>query len=341
MSTMFPSIKAMGEGHLEKIFYMTAKTIAGTVAEEAYSVLLKQALKFKMVTITAKEKICVLEKPNCNPVACERAKGHFDRVNDAVFDMLTNEEKINRELILRYAEKHCVCPFEMCLDVTTWADCILCDYNYVFDPKVYLKRFFSGGKREYAFLVDEAHNLVERAREMYSATLLRGDFLKVKGLVKDRSPKLASAISSCSAELLRYKQECSEFEVWESINSLVHKLMQLVSRYEEVLEEGIPFEDKDTVIKLYFDVKFFITIYELLDENYLIYSDYDETGDFRLKLQCLDPSTNLKNCFDKGKSAILFSATLLPINYYKDQLAGTAEDYRLLQPFGGKMEEEK
>ncbi|MBR6475913.1 MAG: ATP-dependent DNA helicase, partial [Lachnospiraceae bacterium] len=143
ISTVFPAVKAMGEGLTSKLFYGTAKTIARTVAEEAFSVLMDKGLEFKAVTITAKEKICVLEKPACNPDECPRAKGHFDRVNTCVYDMLNNEGRITRDLILAYAEKYNVCPFEMCLDVTTWADAVICDYNYLFDPNVYLRRFFA------------------------------------------------------------------------------------------------------------------------------------------------------------------------------------------------------
>ena len=143
LSTVFPAVKAMGEGFLTKIFYLTAKTITRTVAEEAFAILKSQGLKFKVVTITAKEKVCCNEQVDCNPIMCERAKGHYDRVNDAVYDLITSESEINRDLIEQYAAKHCVCPFEMSLDITYWCDAIICDYNYVFDPNVYLRRLFA------------------------------------------------------------------------------------------------------------------------------------------------------------------------------------------------------
>ena len=115
-----------------------------------------EGLSLKVTTITAKEKVCILEKPDCNPVSCPRAKGHYDRVNDAVYDMLITENEITRDLILLYAEKHNVCPFEMTLDITLWSDAIICDYNYAFDPNVYLRRFFTSDKQEdYVFLIDE------------------------------------------------------------------------------------------------------------------------------------------------------------------------------------------
>ena len=155
LSCVFPSLKAIGEGYGEKLFYLTAKTITRSVAEETFELLReRENLYFSTVTITAKEKLCVLEKPDCNPVACPRAKGHFDRVNDAVYEIIQEEQGITRETILAYAEKYQVCPFELCLDISSWVDGIICDYNYVFDPNVRLKRYFAEGEERgnYIFL---------------------------------------------------------------------------------------------------------------------------------------------------------------------------------------------
>jgi hypothetical protein len=212
ISTIYPAIKAMGEGLTGKIFYLTAKTITRTVAEEACQLLIGKGLHLKSVIITAKEKICILDKPDCNPIACPRAKGHFDRVNDAVFDLLLNEDGLTRELIQLYAERHSVCPFEMCLDATLWSDIIICDYNYAFDPNVYLRRFFMNDKKnDYVFLIDEAHNLVERAREMYSAALYKKQFLKVKRLIKGKNRKMEKQLELCNNDLLKLKRECEEY----------------------------------------------------------------------------------------------------------------------------------
>ena len=176
MSTVFPAVKAVGEGLAEKIFYLTAKTITRTVAENAFSTLKENGLRMKVITLTAKEKICFCEEAVCNPEACPYAKGHFDRVNDAVFDMITGGNEINRKAIEEQAQKYMVCPFELSLDISTWTDAVICDYNYAFDPTAHLKRFFSeGGSGNYIFLIDEAHNLVERGREMYSAQLYKED----------------------------------------------------------------------------------------------------------------------------------------------------------------------
>lgn len=333
ISTVFPTIKAMGEGLTSKIFYLTAKTITRTVAENTYQLLMERGLLLKVVTITSKEKICILEKSNCNPTACERAKGHFDRVNDAVFDLLTNETRIDRELIISYAKKHCVCPFEMCLDVTTWADAIICDYNYAFDPNVYLRRFFMNEKKQdYVFLIDEAHNLVERAREMYSATLYKKDFLAARKLVKDKANPLSKHLEICNNDLLRLKRDCDDCMVVEHIGDFAMHLLRLMAEYEEFFKEDIQIDGKEELLQLYFDVMQFLHIHEILDENYLIYTDYDESGEFRIKLLCMDPSKNLLACLNKGRSTVFFSATLLPIQYYKEQLGGSSEDYAIYAP---------
>lgn len=333
ISTLFPAIKAFGEGLVSKIFYLTAKTITRTVAEETFRILQEQGLKMKLVTLTSKEKSCILGKSNCNPTACERAKGHYDRVNAAVYDLLTHEEGMTRDLILQYADKHQVCPFEMCLDVTTWADGVICDYNYVFDPNVYLRRFFSGDKKQdFVFLIDEAHNLVERAREMYSAMLCKEDFLSVKRLVREKSARMVRALDACNTSMLKIKRECDEIEVWENAGELPIHIMRLIAEYEEFLQEHRSFDNREEVLGLYFELRHFMNIHDLMDENYLVYSDYAENGDFRLFLKCMDPSKNVNECMKKGRSAIFFSATLLPIRYYMEQLGGTGEDYAMYAP---------
>lgn len=163
ISTVFPAIKAMGEGMCEKIFYLTAKTITRTVADNTFALLREHGLRCKSVVLTAKDKICFMEETECNPEYCPYAKGHYDRINGAMYDLLIHEDVYNRDKIEAFAKKHKVCPFEMCLDMSLFSDAVICDYNYVFDPHVYLRRFFAEGTRgEYIFLIDEAHNLVER-----------------------------------------------------------------------------------------------------------------------------------------------------------------------------------
>lgn len=336
ISTVFPAVKAIGENLGEKIFYLTAKTITRTVAEEAFSCLRKQGLSFKTVTITAKEKICFMEERECNPVACPYAKGHFDRVNDAVYDLLIHETSAEREKIEGYARKHQVCPFEMCLDVTNWVDGIICDYNYVFDPNVRLKRYFSEGSRgEYIFLVDEAHNLIERAREMFSASLVKEDFLAMKRLMQGHSRRITQDLEKCNKVFLELKRSCENYEILPNAGALTLNLLQLAGDMENFMEEQRTFPERKALLDFYFQIRNFLSIQELVDDSYRIYTEHKENGEFHIRLFCIHTAHNLRECLKKGRSTVFFSATLLPIQYYRELLSGNPEDYAIyaVSPF--------
>lgn len=331
ISTIFPAVKAVGEGLADRIFYLTAKTITATVAKETFQILREHGYQAKIIQLTAKEKLCMCgedgtDELECNPVNCPYAKGHYDRVNDAVYDLLQTSDLFTREEILAQAKKYQVCPFEMSLDVATWVDNILCDYNYVFDPNVYLKRFFQeGNKGDYIFLVDEAHNLVDRSREMYSAQLYKEDMLAVKRIMKPHHYMIAKTLDKCNKAMLEFKRECETYEVQESVGVLTFHLMRLASQLEEFFEKPREFPEKKEVRDFYFEVRNFLNMYELVDEHYVIYTQMEEDGRFMIKLFCVDPSLNLQKCIDKANATIFFSATLLPINYYK-QILSTKED---------------
>lgn len=328
ISTIFPAVKAVGEGLGERIFYLTAKTITATVARENFSLLMEKGYKGKVIQITAKEKMCVCEEMECNPVNCPYAKGHYDRVNDAVYELLSEKDMFTREELLEQARKHEVCPFEMSLDVSTWSDAIICDYNYVFDPNVYLKRFFQDGiKGDNILLVDEAHNLVDRSREMYSAQLYKEDFLAVKKIIKPYSRKLEKHLEKCNRLLLEYKRECDGYQLYENVGNLFFSLMRLSSELDEFLQKPMEFQGHKEVLDFYFALRNFMNIYELVDEHYVIYTEHQEDGRFMLKLFCVDPSANIQACLDKANSTVFFSATLLPINYYKSLLSTLEDNY--------------
>ena len=328
ISTIFPAVKAVGEGLGERIFYLTAKTITATVARETFNLLTVKGFRGKVIQITAKEKMCLCEEMECNPINCPYAKGHYDRVNDAVYELLSEKDMFTREDLLDQARKHQVCPFEMSLDVSTWADAIICDYNYVFDPNVYLKRFFQEGiKGDNILLVDEAHNLVDRSREMYSAQLYKEDFLAVKKIIKPYSRKLEKLLEKCNKLLLEYKRECDGYQLYENVGNLFFSLMRLSSELDEFLQKPMEFQGHKEVLDFYFALRNFMNIYELVDEHYVIYTEHQEDGGFMLKLFCVDPSANIQACLDKAVSTVFFSATLLPINYYKSLLSTQEDNY--------------
>ncbi len=330
IASIFPAIKALGEEHISKIFYLTAKSITGSLAENAIQGMRENGLKLKTVSLCAKEKICFMEEVNCNPDSCKYAKGHFDRVRNAVEDIF-NEDSFTKVKIQEYAEKHEVCPFEFALDLTLWSDCIICDYNYVFDPRVYLKRFFLETSGDYMFLVDEAHNLVDRSREMFSAELYKQDFLDLRKQVKTASPEVYKAVDKIN------KYFIEERKYLEEENTLVNKaapenLYPLLRKFQAAAEKwlvkNIELPFRKELLDLYFKVIGFIRTSEYYDERYVTYTEKFD-NDVKIKLFCLDPSFLLKECMKRGKAAVLFSATLTPMDYFIKILGGDEDSLRI------------
>lgn len=376
MATIFPSVKAVGEGLGEKIFYLTAKTSLAKVAQDSFDLLRAGGLTFQTIAITAKEKMCVMDETECNPVACPYARGHFDRVNDAIFDMITHEERMDRETILSYAERHKVCPFEFSLDVSLFVDGMICDYNYAFDPRVNLKRYFGEGVRgDYIFLVDEAHNLVDRASAMYSAALMKEDFIHVKHVLSEdlkrmagrqttaqmslfdeepkepepegpeekdelfqKQKKLMGALDRCNRTLLEYRRSCETYQVVEDIEPFAVKVTALLSAYENYLEAAREIPEQDAVMQLYFNLLHFNNMYEARDEGTVTYMEQFSNNSFMVKLYCVNPAGHLRNCLDRARATIFFSATMLPIHYYKELLGNQETDRAIYiqSPFAAK-----
>ena len=336
MSVVYPSVRALGEEKADTIFYLTAKTVTRTVAREAFSILQRNGLLLQVISLTAKEKLCVLGKPECNPDACPRAKGHNDRIREAVYELWTNDTVYDRETICAHAEKWQVCPFEMALDLAVWVDAVICDYNYVFDPNAHLKRFFGeNSSGEYLFLIDEAHNLVERGREMYSASLSREALLRVKKQMKSKAPKLSRALGRVGRQLTELKKECETYQVLPGAGAVALSMLTAMGEMEGYLEEAVPEEVPEEFLDFYFSARDFMNIEELLDENYVIYTEQGTDGEFRLKLYCVNPAKNLSAYLEKGVSTVFFSATLLPMNYYRSLLSVRDDDFGIfaLSPF--------
>ncbi|MCL2718688.1 MAG: ATP-dependent DNA helicase [Lachnospiraceae bacterium] len=328
ISTVFPAVKAIGEGLAEKVFYLTAKTITRTVAEEAINHLRELGLQFKTVILTAKDKICFMNETECNPVCCPYAEGHYDRINDAIYALLTGSDSFTRERICEYAEEYRVCPFEMCLDMSLFSDGVIGDYNYLFAPQASLKRFFSeGNRRDFIFLIDEAHNLVERGREMYSALLRKEDFLTLKKTVKEHAPNISKLLDRCNRDLLALKRDTVDYQVEPYLETFNESLGRLAAAMEKYLEANENSPVKKDMLTFYFDILHFRDVKEKLDKNYVVYAQIEENGGFFVKLFCVNPSANLREYMQRGRSAILFSATLLPITYYKKLLGANDGDY--------------
>lgn len=340
ISTLFPAIKAMGEDKTSKIFYLTAKTITREVAQNTISLMRKKDLNLKAVTITAKEKICKMDEVNCNPEYCPYANGYFDRINNSLKDILAKYNDYSKENIEKISEEYMLCPFELSLDLTNLSDVIICDYNYVFDPRVYLKRFFDTKTTDYTFLIDEAHNLVDRAREMYSATLNEEKFVKVKKLISKKDKRITKVIK----EIQSYFEDKLEDLTTLDENDLVEseaplELCEILSSFIKFVDEYLARtnEENEELMDLYFDVYSFLSISDFYDKNYT--TIYTKTfNGMNIKIYCVNPQKVIEEKMKKAKSNIIFSATLIPMDYFMKMYSYDEEDFiiNLKSPFDVK-----
>lgn len=368
VSVLFPAVKAMGEGKLERIFYLTARTVGRAIAEKAFADMRRDGLQLRALTLTAKDKICVRDGQPCDVATCPMAVGYYDRIKAAMRATLEHEE-ITRPVLEAVGRTHNVCPFELSLDVSTWVDAVICDYNYVFDPRVYLRRHFAENGGQYCFLVDEAHNLVDRAREMFSADLDGGQIQEVRRAVKG-VPRCAKALTKLAAGLgklagpedaasrgkepdpsgelnfypavdgIPYSQNLSKSgsrngtqtkrELPETLLPLVEHVL---AEAETWLVRNEPAEFRELLLELYFRLHAFRRAIEVYDERFV--TIIDSSSFVRVRLFCLDPSFLLSQALGRGRAAVFFSATLRPIDYYRLLLGGSPEapTLQLASPF--------
>ncbi|MBO0482597.1 helicase C-terminal domain-containing protein [Candidatus Enterococcus courvalinii] len=337
ISTLFPALKAIGEGEGERLFYLTAKTITRQVAEDALIALKDVGAQTKSVTITAKDKICFLTETTCNPDQCPYANGYYNRINEGLWDLLNHENQLTREVIEKYAKKHTLCPFELSLDASLWCDVIIGDYNYLFDPTVYLRRFFEEEKNEEnLFLIDEAHNLVGRSREMYSAEISYAKTKKIKKEIPKEYTKLRRRFTKVEKEFKQIEQalETKTYHHQKaSADSLTNSLYQVSEYIKEWLAEYPDHPVQEQLLSYYFEVLHFLKISEFYDDHYETTIEKN-LYDLVVKEFCIDPSYFLEQSLEKGRSSLLFSASFSPLSYYQETLGGKDSlAYRLPSPF--------
>lgn len=332
MAAIFPAVKAVGLGHVEKIFFLTAKAVTRRLAEDAFQRLRQAGLQFKTLTLTAKDKICFMPEASCTPDECPYARGYYDKIA-AALDECLRLDALTRAVIEQQARKHAVCPFEFSLDLALWSDAIICDYNYVFDPGVYLRRFFSENNGPYCFLIDEAHNLVDRARNMFSAEITRQDFLAVRKAVREKLPGLAKAAGKVNSFLLKAGKMCvkpaapdqPECCVQEEPPDIGPALRKFAGLAEKWLATNEPADFRDALLEIYFTVNAFLRTMETYDRRYVTYVEKREK-EVKLKLFCVDPSELLRQALARGRAAVFFSATLIPLCYFWEMLGGGEQD---------------
>lgn len=343
VSVLFPAIKSLIYQDNDKIFYLTSKGTNKESVFEAMKLLRERKLSIRTVFLTAKEKICPYGK--CDMENCQYAKGHFDRIYSAILDILENRREMDLQTIRKYSESHKVCPFEFSLDLSLYADIIVGDYNYVFDPSAYLKRFFEEEQGRYIFLMDEAHNFIDRAREMFSSSICKSQFLSLRRQIREffnEKPYLPKVFrdmmrvaGTINRDFLMIRGEGPEvFSMTEAPEKLrkdifaFRELCDLCFSEERQMKQ-YPFYNE--LMELYFSCCSFEKVLEFFGENYrtIIRQEKNET---QVRLFCLNPKPQIQEALCRCTALIAFSATLTPAIYYVEMIGGKEDSIYLKLP---------
>ncbi|MFC6290871.1 ATP-dependent DNA helicase [Levilactobacillus angrenensis] len=342
ISTLFPSIKAIGEGVIQRIFYLTAKQSTRRVAEEAVSLMASQGLRLKSITLTAKDKIMFPEEADLTPEENPYMLGYYDRLKPALLDLIQHNDQLTRPVIEAYARKHTLDPFEFQLDASLFCDVIIGDYNYLFDPQVHLQRFFATEDPDNFFLIDEAHNLVSRSRDMYSAAITSRpldhlidesrDLAAATPKLRRRLQDLRATFSDVAQPMLADGETDKTFLL--PPENFDHDLGRLVEAIHEWLVDQPQTPFTQAILDYYFTAISYQRIGEYFDDTYRMRLEVAD-GNITLKELCLDPSAFLADSLALGHGAVLFSATLSPMSYYQTVLGGDQDSlaYQLDSPF--------
>ncbi len=336
VSTLFPALKAVGEGLCSKVFYLTARNAGALPPGDTLDKLRRQSPSLSYISLTAKEKICPYDL-KCDPVNCPRAAGHFDRINEALWELINCERAVRRDRLSAIAEKHRVCPSELGLDCSLFSDVVIGDYNYLFDPKVRLARYFPEGvKTDYVFLVDESHNLPDRARGMYTVSIDMADYRRLAKQVKSYSKGVYNGAMGICAFLdgernhMREMEQSAEFHFIQEDGVLpsLEKFCERMSSYMDTVswKTKVPEEIKDAMLERYFEVMFYLKISDIYDEKFCFLKEITEEDSMKLTLFCADPSGVIGKTCDIGRATIFFSGTLAPVQHYIDMLGGNRDD---------------
>jgi DNA excision repair protein ERCC-2 len=326
IAVLFPALKALGQGLATKIFYLTAKTPGRKVAEKTLDDMRQANLHLKSIILTAKEKICFCPPVNCDPEECVFARDYFGKVKRAL-EEIDQVQAFTRPVIEEIAQQYQICPFEFSLDLALWVDCIICDYNYAFDPRVYLHRFFDFDTEPYVFLIDEAHNLPDRARAMYSAELEKKTVLALQRTLKPNLPELVKKLSSINKILLEIRKACQA----EGKQALVEykppeKLLKAIREFSQRAEDWLVLnqaaEFRQELLEFYFTCRDYLRTAKYFDTFYVSYFERQGQANLKAKLFCLDPAPMLAAPLERSQSIIFFSATLLPLDYFMKLLTG-------------------
>ena len=319
---LFPAIKYLAQNDA-KIFCLSAKNQTMTVTQQALDLMRKKGLKIKSCTISAKGKCCPMDVQDCSPEACPYSLDYYEKLHKALPEIL-KEDNYSTENIKAFSEKYKICPYELSLELSLEANVIICDYNYLFDPVVYLRRFFDFEGR-YIFLIDEAHNLADRGRDMYSFTIYQQDLREIKKLFnkEDKIYKSFSRILTQLNKAIKSYKENGKIDDVSNISFAILNNGEVIS--ETSLREKIPSE------ALFYQKELlrFVAILDYFSEStFKLYATENA-----VVLECIDPSEMLENCIKKSFSSILYSATLTPYEFYKNSILPESEAFGFLSPY--------
>lgn len=322
MSTLFSFCKSFNENKVNKIFYLTAKGSGKIAAENACKRLIENGLHARVITITAKEKVCFCSDKECNPDACPFARGYYSKLRTAIIEAIKLDCVFSATFIKEYCYELGLCPFEFQLDLSLACDIIIADYNYFLDPITYLERYFSDevDSSKHAVLIDEAHNLVDRVKSMYSVSFDLEQIKEAKEDIKG-SKSLKLAVGKL-IKLLESMNIEEEFKVFPNIDQ---RIIEQISKIKKASQK----ENKDQKIvtgekfkSLSRDLNKFSVLYnEYFCDAYTFFCK-KEKGNLKFNLFCLDPSEFAKQRFNKVRSVVLFSATMSPSEYYLEAIIG-------------------
>lgn len=341
LGTIYPAIKSINK-QANQIFYLTAKSMVKDVARNAVNILRNDSnLKFKSLSITAKEKICINDVCKCNPKDCKYAKGFYNKLNDAIVDIFNSEDDYYYDNILIYAKKHQICPFEYQLELSLYVDMVICDYNYVFDPRVYLRRFFDIDTQNIILLIDEAHNMYDRVCNMYTISINFEILKSILGNV-NKDKNITKSCNSIINKLIQYqnllastnnqKFEDLDYVLLDDISILLNHL----EKYFEKLRSN-DIEVSDELLESYFQISNFSKISEFYSSDFIVWVE-NKYEEFNYQISCLNPKELVKIRTNQVKSSIFFSATLHPIDYYISLLGGDESSTSIVleSPFNQK-----
>ena len=350
MASLYPALKSVGEGVGDKIFYFTGKSTTAIAALNAIDIMREQIPDLRAIHISAKEKCCVTYHAGarrvCESKKCRRAAAYYDKINMAILELLENYRTYTKDIIDTVAEKYSVCSYELSLELSEWCELVVCDYNYLFDPLAYFRRYFDTVDARHIFLIDESHNLPDRAREMYSATLTNTQFLSIGSkYLKDRyldrpCVDILQRFDDFYALAMTEKKEfdgdvCGFYINNELPDGIYENLVEFMGACRKHFNKG---NEDDELHSVYMEVKKFLTVCDLFDKRFTMYVEaFNES--VKVRLLCLDPSFMLDRCMKKGISTILFSATLTPLDYFSDVLGcPKTETLSLPSPFDPKKQ---